>query len=155
MSFLVDIFPYLKFTVNALLNVPFPPFFSYPSPSYSIKIQTQRLFRPYFRATISILCIFSDNCTQNIRVLFIYKSNHTVVCTIGRSNIAQMSQCLLDSILSDHQHLSIFYDSLYSKYFFKVQLVNRNNHTAVCAWSGGRSEMVLNVDLWDIWVHEP
>ena len=44
-----------------------PTFFpSFPTPSHTVKAQIQRLVKPYFRVTISTLCIFYDNCTQNI-----------------------------------------------------------------------------------------
>ena len=41
-------------------------FFRLPNPSHTVKVQRQRLFRTYFKVTVSILCIFFDNYTHNI-----------------------------------------------------------------------------------------
>ena len=68
-----------KDTVNVLLNTlslinalyPINASLStFPNPFHTVKAPTQRLFTPYFRVTISILCIFCDKCTQIISLEF-------------------------------------------------------------------------------------
>ena len=105
--------------VAALISV--PPFFSsFPNPSHTVIAQIRRIFRPYFRQLYSKYIFI---------VLFIHKSNHTVVCTsFGRSKIAQWK----------HKTTSF-------KLYFRVTII------ILCTFYDSSTQHITQ----DIWANEP